>query len=652
VSLSTDDPSLLTALAAGHVTVTAGTASADITVFAGPLPPGTVIWSNPGDGSGVQSIVPAVPSTTGVADVFAFQADGTVQAITSDGTVAWTANIGVGNTGIPDFQGGLVVETSQGSGSDISYSIYKLDGIDGHPYAPYTTTSQLQGDVAVHPDGTIFVFQNGIVGINPLTGGQKFSVPWAMPAGFWCDLQVSGPIIAGDGYAYATYVYADLPNDPYGPLVFHDTLMRVDTSGNSSTFHVFDAPGYGGDYVAFSDYMITNADQGILLSSWNGLATVTGAGLTAINTSQLPNGVVPILQAQDGSFFGGTGRFCQYCTSSDNSIISFDITGTVRWTVTGDAPYIATADGGVIGQSGITYDQNGNATGMMGILAGASPGWPAHVFTGGAAGVALNNLWVEYASSWGVMPGGNPSGNGTAAMMIALHESKPTWWTKAAKVLGAPAACTLGTANVLLGQETLSGDLQAGNAALNQYNASKASLLAYLGTLTPTSTCATSPGLGPLFGQLQLAVEMQVPFDGPDTTLSEWAAGAWIEEQYNQNPSMQAQWQADWLATPVCGEFWKQGTWSGTTAVATAAPGWVRQGVYFATQKTAIPRITEATILHEALHNMTGFGDDTLYNLVSGTTGGLNGHNSCLINLELIRNGCAEDAAIDHTQCP
>jgi hypothetical protein len=56
VSLSTDDPSLLTALAAGHVTVTAGTASADITVFAGPLPPGTVIWSNPGDGSGVQSI--------------------------------------------------------------------------------------------------------------------------------------------------------------------------------------------------------------------------------------------------------------------------------------------------------------------------------------------------------------------------------------------------------------------------------------------------------------------------------------------------------------------------------------------------------------------------------------------------------------------
>ena len=33
VSLSTDDPPLLTALAAGHVTVTAGTASADVTVW-------------------------------------------------------------------------------------------------------------------------------------------------------------------------------------------------------------------------------------------------------------------------------------------------------------------------------------------------------------------------------------------------------------------------------------------------------------------------------------------------------------------------------------------------------------------------------------------------------------------------------------------
>ena len=95
VSLSSDDPPVLTALAAGHVTITAGTASADVTVSADFRRPA------PGDGAlvqprqriGCQSIVPAVPSPTGVADVFAFQNDGTVQAITSDGTTAWTADV-------------------------------------------------------------------------------------------------------------------------------------------------------------------------------------------------------------------------------------------------------------------------------------------------------------------------------------------------------------------------------------------------------------------------------------------------------------------------------------------------------------------------------------------------------------------------------
>ncbi|HEX8817337.1 MAG TPA: hypothetical protein VF753_17720, partial [Terriglobales bacterium] len=59
-----------------HVTITAGGASADVTVSP-TLALGTVLWSNPGDGSGVYKIVPAVPSSSGVADVFAFQNDGT-----------------------------------------------------------------------------------------------------------------------------------------------------------------------------------------------------------------------------------------------------------------------------------------------------------------------------------------------------------------------------------------------------------------------------------------------------------------------------------------------------------------------------------------------------------------------------------------------
>ncbi len=77
--------------------------------------------------------MPAQPSTTGVADVFAFQADGTVQAITSDGTTAWIADVSnafrAPEGALPDFQGGLVLAGQS--------SIWKLDGITGQPYPAY-----------------------------------------------------------------------------------------------------------------------------------------------------------------------------------------------------------------------------------------------------------------------------------------------------------------------------------------------------------------------------------------------------------------------------------------------------------------------------------------------------------------------------------
>ena len=96
MSLSTDDPPILTAVAAGHATITAGGASADITVTAAvSLPIGTVLWSNPGDGSGVGQIIPGVPSPSGVADVFAIQNDGVVAAITADGTTAGVLALGL-----------------------------------------------------------------------------------------------------------------------------------------------------------------------------------------------------------------------------------------------------------------------------------------------------------------------------------------------------------------------------------------------------------------------------------------------------------------------------------------------------------------------------------------------------------------------------
>jgi hypothetical protein len=221
VTLSTDDPPILTAVAVGRSTITAGGASADVTVspaLATGLALGTVLWSNPGDGSGVGSIVPAVPSPNGVADVFAFQNDGTVAAITSEGITAWTAQATQGNA-VPDFNGGLVVVNYQSSGGyQTIASIVDLDGITGQPDSTYTPGDAVSGGgVLVHTDGTIFSVQAStdtpssaisIVGIDPTSGTQKFSV--ALPEQtnlkvFSLDSIAGNPIIAGDGYAYLPY---------------------------------------------------------------------------------------------------------------------------------------------------------------------------------------------------------------------------------------------------------------------------------------------------------------------------------------------------------------------------------------------------------------------------------------------------------------
>ena len=111
---------MLSALATGHVTITAGNATADITVYAGSLPVGTPVWSVPVSGN----LVPAVPSSTGVADVFAISGQ-TISAITSDGVVAWTSTAGgAANKRLADFQGGLIVWRTD-------ESIVKLNGMTG-----------------------------------------------------------------------------------------------------------------------------------------------------------------------------------------------------------------------------------------------------------------------------------------------------------------------------------------------------------------------------------------------------------------------------------------------------------------------------------------------------------------------------------------
>ena len=427
VSLSTDNPPLLSALKAGHVTITAGTGSADVTVYDPTtypnytLPIGTVLWTNPGDGSGVTSIVPAVPSSSGVADVFAFQADNTVAAVAVDGTTAWTANIGCSLQGaVPNFQGGLIAGGCQPN------TLVALDGMTGSSTvlpipAPNSGGGYWRGSaLLVHPDGTVFVAQGNpstVVGIDPTTGAQKFSIPLEQGSGPYVPGSfVAGGIVAGDGNAYIAYGYED------SGYTSHFMVLRSDTSGNYTNFDIQDFPSSVPGSIMLnlanvlgdsgsSINLITNADQGVYVT-WAadamdhvgvppppppqtgqgrggaspvrrplaarddsgslvqyGAAMIGAGGVTPVNAPSFPNqdsAVIPVLQQQDGSFIGTYAQgTCPFLLCADQTnMVAFDSSGNVRWTVPNMCPQIATDDGGVIAQA---VDENGSCDNPIGL---------------------------------------------------------------------------------------------------------------------------------------------------------------------------------------------------------------------------------------------------------------------------------------------
>jgi len=485
-TVSSDDPPTLTAVGPGNATITVGNASIDVTVQAGPtLATGTLSCGNPGDGSGVTSIMPAVPSPTGVADVFALQADWNVLAITKDCLTAWTAPVATGSTLIPDFQGGLIVTNGQ--------SIYKLDGMTGQAYPKYSSVS---GDTLVtpvpHTDGTIFTVDGDqFVGIDPQTGSRRVSVGMndstvsssvhddgRYGAGACYSSPIPGQggsdsfsfsfsppssgslMIAGDGYAYVPYGFTSTTTrsevnipDPATQLCTSESasvnrlslrLLRLGTSGDSYEFSL-------GAWSSASDTLsgqngfvlesaplpsinwatpITNGGTGVLFA-WSidtggsggsgspcspgtlfaigcvggnttvNLATTSGTGLTS-QTLNIPGGnLQPVLQRADSSYVGTDGT----------NMFAFTSAGTQLWTVPNETPQIATADGGIVGASGVTYDQNGNATGRQPL---STDSWIGNAYQGQGAVDQVSSLPADYAPTYAALGGGNPSSNGTA----------------------------------------------------------------------------------------------------------------------------------------------------------------------------------------------------------------------------------------------
>jgi hypothetical protein len=236
-------------------------------------------------------------------------------------------------------------------------------------------------------------------------------------------------MIAGDGYVYLIYEYASLPGCPQeGDRLY---LLRVNSSGAYDNIKI--ASGNFGDLI-FDAYMITNADQGVLLSwqtdGWAGyqMAVTTGTSVSVVNAPQVPGQVdivQPVLQAQDGSFVGVITLDVSDPVTHTQAydMVAFDAAGNVRWIVPNDWPQIATADGGVIGASGIAYDANGNAAGSVGSL--PAPSWTGNWYRDGDVR-QVSLAPAQFAFSYAAIQGANPSGSNAyvrplSAPQLALY---------------------------------------------------------------------------------------------------------------------------------------------------------------------------------------------------------------------------------------
>jgi hypothetical protein len=433
-------------------------------------------------------------------------------------------------------------------------------------------------------------------------------------------------IVAGDGYAYL----------PYACIVdgFTETLMvlRVNSGGNFDNITVAELPTWIAEESFPLNGIVTNADTGIVFTfQWLDsfyMAVTTGTGATLISAPQVPGAyrVAPVLQAQDGSFVG---------TDDRNDMIAFDLSGNVRWVVPNETPQIATADGGVIGQSGIAYDANGNATGIVGNLPVSSwiQQWYTSTLSETTAVAFPSALW---ATSFQAVQGGNPSSNGTAVGLTMGLENAPL-----AALADRGPDCKLGSSKVPL----------TSGAVFNTYADLKYKLISgnYL-TSTACSNFFASTPLAYYFQILTPAVNSQQWWDGVASNISAYSAGFLNQKDLASPTAVDIYKQI-----PVCGYFigWKgvdNRSYPPLSRGVTAASqihslngGVAATDVYLNTRLLQ-PSVSfsQGTVLHEVLHNIT-----SMYNQDLETALGIGKSLACAygntfcISLELIFRGCA-----------
>jgi hypothetical protein len=251
VSVSSDDPALITGLAPGTATVYAGDVPFQVTVYAGTtLPPGTPLWSiplSPGARS-ITSVVPAVPSDSGV-DVLVADDMLNLSAYSSSGELIWRQPVPLcaGNfivpcnaSGIfPDFSGNVFVSHISDifvttkvdnsvsppktlSFSHLTHTVSKLNNQTGQltDFYTYQGVDEGNGNYGDSPSTRSIPSPSGVLFVQDLPRITVFDIATAQPIAT-VDLErstfangapdqdpASGPmIVAGDENAYVPYIY-------------------------------------------------------------------------------------------------------------------------------------------------------------------------------------------------------------------------------------------------------------------------------------------------------------------------------------------------------------------------------------------------------------------------------------------------------------
>lgn len=239
---------------------------------------------------------------------------------------------------------------------------------------------------------------------------------------------VSDPIIGGDGYFYVPYTnfYTNVGEDHLDKYDLR--MMRVSSTGASNDIPIANWTNNPTDLPYVDVHVITNADTGTVLT-WQSVAATSqmaitnGTGVSLVNGPQFDyqlGGIKPALQLEDGSFIGTVEV---WWPSFSHSMIAFDASGNMRWSVQGNyQPLIATADGGIVAQGldpdtdtpvgpAVIFDQSGNVTGQMGDIPVYS--WVGNAYRVGSIDQIMANSLLLMPSWWPLWKS-NSSGNETA----------------------------------------------------------------------------------------------------------------------------------------------------------------------------------------------------------------------------------------------